>query len=272
MNKKIGISSNILKIIAVLLMITDHIAEYFYPSISPYCYYLLRSLGRISMPIFSYLIVQGFFYTKNLKKYIFRMLNLAIITQVILFVLGFVNQEYCKEYKIGINRYLTVVFSYALSLIFIAMLDRKKAFIRFNSKINLFIRIIIIFVILFIYLKLKIEFGFQVLFLFLGIYLIEKIFSDDFNNLLLKRKFYNKKSYIKNKTIYLLLITLIIFVSMFLIDYNIGWKYTILFAIIPISIYNGNRGKNSNIVKYSFYYIFPLHHFILYMLAMIIYN
>lgn len=59
------INSNVLKIFAVITMIIDHIGCYFSSKIAPDIYYLMRSIGRLAMPIFLYLLVQGFFYTKN---------------------------------------------------------------------------------------------------------------------------------------------------------------------------------------------------------------
>lgn len=92
MINKIKINANILKIFAIIVMLIDHIGSYFVSKIAPNPYYMMRSIGRLAMPIFLYLIVQGFFYTKNLKKYIFRMFCLATITQVILLVLGIINK------------------------------------------------------------------------------------------------------------------------------------------------------------------------------------
>ena len=85
MNK---INANALKIIAIIVMLIDHIGCYFVSRIAPNPYYIMRSIGRLAMPIFLYLIVQGFFYTSNLKKYIFRIFCLATITQVVLIILG----------------------------------------------------------------------------------------------------------------------------------------------------------------------------------------
>ena len=113
---KKGLSSNILKIIAIVIMVLDHIAGYLYQEFNQDTYYMLRSIGRIAMPIFAYLIVQGFFYTKNLKKYIFRVFILATVTQIGLFILGFINHEYYPNYWTGVNNYLGVVYSYSLSL------------------------------------------------------------------------------------------------------------------------------------------------------------
>ena len=76
---KKGLSSNILKIIAIVIMVIDHIAGYLYKDFNQDIYYVFRSIGRMAMPIFAYLIVQGFFYTKNLKKYIFKIFVLSTV-------------------------------------------------------------------------------------------------------------------------------------------------------------------------------------------------
>ena len=39
-----GISSNVLKIIAIVIMIIDHIAAYMYQNINEQTYYILRSI------------------------------------------------------------------------------------------------------------------------------------------------------------------------------------------------------------------------------------
>ena len=70
---KLGINSNMLKTIAIIAMVIDHIAFYFSPVLPNGIYVLSRALGRIAMPIFVYILVQGFFHTKNYKKYILRM-------------------------------------------------------------------------------------------------------------------------------------------------------------------------------------------------------
>ena len=65
---KISLSSNALKIIAIITMIIDHIGYYFEPYMNNVIYIVLRAVGRISMPLFAFLLVQGFFHTKDLKK------------------------------------------------------------------------------------------------------------------------------------------------------------------------------------------------------------
>ena len=259
-----GLSSNCLKIIAIIIMVIDHIGGYLYQKINPNTYYVLRSIGRIAMPIFAYLIVQGFFYTKNLKKYIFRIFVLATITQIGLLVLGIINQEYYPNYVTGVNNYFGVVYSYFLSLILLGIVDEKKIIKKLNEKQNLFIRINLFIILLFIYLKLKIEFDMVVPFLILEFYGIEKLFEKD-NQLILKQK-----KDVRKKSLYLLLILICLTISTVLIGYSSGCKYMMIASAILIALYNGNSGKKNRLIQWLFYLVFPMQHVILYLLAMVI--
>ena len=261
---KKGLSSNNLKIIAIVIMIIDHIAGYLYQKFDQNTYYILRSVGRIAMPIFAYLIVQGFFYTKNLKKYIFRIFVLATITQIGLLVLGIINQEYYPNYVTGVNNYFGVVYSYFLSLILLGIVDEKKIIKKLNEKQNLFIRINLFIILLFIYLKLKIEFDMVVPFLILEFYGIEKLFEKD-NQLILKQK-----KDVRKKSLYLLLILICLTISTVLIGYSSGCKYMMIASAILIALYNGNSGKKNRLIQWLFYLVFPMQHVILYLLAMVI--
>jgi len=70
-------SNSSLKIIACLTMLMDHIGAILYPEIS-----LLRMIGRLSFPIFAFLVVEGFHHTQNIKKYGFRLGIFALISEV----------------------------------------------------------------------------------------------------------------------------------------------------------------------------------------------
>lgn len=258
-----GLSSNILKIVAIVIMVIDHIAGYMYQEFDQDTYYILRSIGRIAMPIFAYLIVQGFFYTKNLKKYIFRIFILSTVTQIGLFILGFINHEYYPNYWIGVNNYLGVVYSYFLSLILLTVIDRKIIVKKLNEKQNLFVRINIFILILLAYLNFKIEFDMVVPFIILEFYGIEKLFEKD-NKLLLKQTEVKGK-----RLLYIFLILISLTISTFFIGYSSGCKYAMITSVIFIALYNGESGKKNNFIKYLFYLVFPLQHIILYLSAMI---
>lgn len=74
---KVGLDSFTLKIIALITMIIDHIGAFLFPQ-----YILLRVIGRISFPIFAFLIVEGFYHTSNLKRYMMRLAAFAVISEV----------------------------------------------------------------------------------------------------------------------------------------------------------------------------------------------
>ena len=66
-----------LKIIALAAMLTDHVAAVF-----PEHFSLgFRAVGRLTFPIFVYLIAEGFRHTRNPKKFLLRLLAFAIISQ-----------------------------------------------------------------------------------------------------------------------------------------------------------------------------------------------
>lgn len=65
-----------LKLFAALIMVIDHIGAVIFPRIA-----LLRIVGRISFPIFCFMAAEGFAHTKNLKKYMLRLLVAGVVSQ-----------------------------------------------------------------------------------------------------------------------------------------------------------------------------------------------
>lgn len=72
-----GLSGFDLKCIAVFSMLVDHIGAYLYPS-----EIWMRYVGRLAFPIFGFLIVEGFFHTRDVKKYMGRLFVFALISEV----------------------------------------------------------------------------------------------------------------------------------------------------------------------------------------------
>lgn len=72
-----GISADLLKVTAIVTMVIDHTGAVLFPDVL-----YLRLIGRISFPIFTWLIVMGFTHTSNLKKYLLRMGVFAVISEI----------------------------------------------------------------------------------------------------------------------------------------------------------------------------------------------
>lgn len=80
-----------LKILAIVTMVIDHMTLALSSFLSDKIYFLGRGIGRISFPIFAYLIAQGFYKTKNRKKYLFRLFLVGFISEVPFDLLVFNN-------------------------------------------------------------------------------------------------------------------------------------------------------------------------------------
>ena len=80
-----GISAAVLKWIAVITMLVDHfaIAVYWQLDMRVYeIYRLQRYIGRIAFPIYCFLLVEGFFHTRNVRRYIGRCFVFALLSEI----------------------------------------------------------------------------------------------------------------------------------------------------------------------------------------------
>ena len=96
---KKGLSQEALKLLACVTMLIDHIG---YALVHPMyqqvsfingdtvaaakllnmIYLLLRSIGRLSLPIFAFLLAEGFRRTTNRKRYILRLAVGALLSEI----------------------------------------------------------------------------------------------------------------------------------------------------------------------------------------------
>lgn len=70
-------SSFALHIWAMLLMLCDHLQLTLLPDLP-----VLRCIGRLAFPLFAFMAVEGYLHTRSLKKYLLRLLMLAVISEI----------------------------------------------------------------------------------------------------------------------------------------------------------------------------------------------
>jgi hypothetical protein len=77
MEKRLDLSSAALHVLAMALMLMDHMWATVLPGQS-----WLTWAGRVAFPIFAFMAVEGYFRTGSFKKYMLRLLIFAVISEV----------------------------------------------------------------------------------------------------------------------------------------------------------------------------------------------
>lgn len=106
-----------LKILACSSMLADHICRAFFGG--TFAGELIRgSFGRLAFPLFAYMLVQGFYYTRNRTRYALYLLITGIVSEP-LFDLAFHRTVFFTGEQ-------NTVFTLLLSLILLMIADRCK--------------------------------------------------------------------------------------------------------------------------------------------------
>ncbi|MGG4550707.1 TraX family protein, partial [Paenibacillus humicus] len=92
-----------IKIIAMLTMLIDHVGVVFFPN-----QIIFTIIGRLAFPLFCYGIANGFITTGNFNNYLLRLSMLAVISQI-------------PYYFLFKNHYLNVCFTLAFGLLIIKL-------------------------------------------------------------------------------------------------------------------------------------------------------
>ena len=231
-----GITSGMLKIFACFDMLVDHIGAavlYYGYNLGDrwiqqsenirFIYFMIRLFGRLGFPIFCFLLVEGYFHTRNVWKYLRNLIIFGVISEIP-FDLA-INAEFC--YMNNQNVYFTL----ALGLIMIIIFDRiTKGDILKAGPARLIGAVLLSIIPITIGFLIKSDYG------GLGVLLI---FT-----------FYLMKKYGKVGVFGIILVLGFINLSE-------------LFACFDFAIFSKYNGRRGISLKYFFYAFYPLHLLIL---------
>lgn len=216
-----------LKLIALITMTFDHIGAVLLPQ-----YGFLRIIGRIAFPIYAFLIVEGLFYTRDIKKYILRLFIFALISELF-FDMAFYD---CFIYKGHQNVFFTLFIG--LITVYFTDLIREKMYEDDKKPKYLWgILLVIIFIIgIVIADLLRTDYAFY------GVFMIYCFYMFRFN--------------------YLSQIISLGYINGFLMGGTQGYA---LLAMPFIYLYNQKLGKYK--LKWLFYLYYPIHLLILFFIS-----
>lgn len=222
-------SAFLLKFIACFTMLLCHIPFVYVEYTIPFIY-----IGRISFPIFAFLISEGYIHTKSFSKYLKRLLIFGTISQIPAYLL-FVGKSFN-------SLYFNIFFTLAFGLICIKIYDTIK--LKYAS-----IPLIFLFVLL--AELLKFDYGGLGVLMIIFFYILR----EDKLHMVLTQMLLMIILYLKKLIAYGL--------SLFNLHYLL---FQFLFSVISLVLilnYNGKKGKSSNKIKVLFYIFYPLHIIIL---------
>ena len=225
-------SGFVLKMIAMITMLIDHTASIHLEGSK--WYLLLRLIGRIAFPIFCFLLVEGYFHTKDVYQYLRRLGIFALLSEIP-FDMAFADNITRFDFLEKQNVFFTLFIG--LSVIHLMNLVE----IKFKNNIiasNLLDCAIVL----------------------IGSF-IAVILSTDYNmyGILMIVSFYIFRA---NKSI----LTLVLL----LVNFQLGGVVQAfgILSMIFIALYNGKKGTKFN--RYIFYGFYPVHLLVLVLLSRVL--
>lgn len=208
-----------LKIIAMISMVFDHVGDMFFPEVM-----WPRMIGRLAMPIFSFCIAEGFAHTRDKKKYLGRLGIFALISEIP-FDLAF-------EGKLGLG-HQNIMLTFFLAVAALMLFDRLRGGKTTEGE--------------------RRPVGKTVL----GVFAVAGIAALS----LLLRADYTVFAVIAVFLFYVLrqkhpLLRSGVGVAFLALTRTIGYYAATGFSFIPLSLYNGQKGKG---LKWLFYIFYPGH-------------
>ena len=233
-----GLTSNMLRILAMAFMICDHLWAKVVPGNDWMTY-----VGRMTFPIFAFMISEGFIHTSNLKKYILRLLAFAVISEIP-FNLFYGGSWFYPYHQ---NVMITLLFG----LLAIMLIDKAKKNRDAKTIVKSALLVILLGIASFICF---VDYGFWGFLIIIMFYLFRN-FPFAWLAQLAAMVIINCELFEGQ----------FIVVDLFGKSFEFATQGFAVFSLIPIWLYGGRKGKSSKIMQYGFYAFYPLHMIIIYL-------
>ncbi len=233
------LNSDMLRIVAVILMLSDHIWATFM-SFGDWMTYI----GRMAFPIFAFQIAEGYTHTRNFRKYVLRLFIFALISEIPFNL--FYSSRFFNPY------HQNVLFTFLLGLAAIRILDslfKDFTLKRALTSAGLLLLVIVASVIGFA------DYGFLGMLTVVMFYISKRLPLTPLFQLIgmvAINVFFYEGQFIP--------------IEIFGKVLELPIQSFAVFALIPIWLYNGRKGSSSKIMQYGFYAFYPLHMLILYLI------
>lgn len=284
------LSGFVLKIIAIVSMTFDHIGyliNIFYSQYSgdtaSYVSEVFRTIGRLALPLFCLLIVEGVMHTRSIKKYILRLSSMALIILIAQIIMEFGFHYSLYQGNIFIDLTLGALMIYALkqknswikALALLPLIYGVISFVLFGYEYSTNNKIMVWWLPYF----LRSQYFFLSFLFMLGFYFSYVIINSYYRSR--QKEIGIDLDYIKTTSQYRLAVNVImaaflavIVIAVYLLcEYVIPMEYVFFdnacqsYAIIAgafILLYSGKRGYNAKWFEYGCYLYYPLHLVVLY--------
>lgn len=220
-----------LKILAMVFMVCSHLW-----GTVVYGNGWLYSVGRLAFPIFAFLIVEGFFHTRDFKKYWKRVFVFALLSELPFDLMdGALFDPFHQN----------VLFTFCIALALMAWMEKAKQGPKWRFLLRAAVSVVGGFLLGFV--TMVDYFGYGVLMV-----LVFYLFRD------------MKLSWLAQLVcmVYInweMMGGLVYFVPMFGRMVEISQQGLAVLALIPIWLYNGEQGAHSKIIQYGCYAFYPIH-------------
>lgn len=234
-----GLTANMLRTLAVLLMLSDHV----WATALAFGDWMTY-IGRMAFPIFAFQISEGFIHTSNVKKYILRLLCFAAVSEIPF------NLFYGSSVIYPFHQ--NVMFTLLLGLLAITVIDKMKK--NFNAKTVLLSAMWLLLICAVAAIGM-VDYG------FLGFLTVVMFYL-----------FRNFPFAWLSQLAAMIIINMFLFkgqtipVEVFGKTYDFTTQGFAVFSLIPIWLYGGRKGRSSKVMQYGFYAFYPVHMLILYLI------